>query len=324
VVYQSPYNTLYLHFAKLKANHIKEAGIRPVYISYGIEYDRPKKRPESPEAHLNMLHYRQYVQLFAWKIFVMHPDIRTGFYTHCLAGGSHVIAQGHPRFDAYAAGRLPRLPESLLRKAAGRPILVWQAHHFVNDESCEPSRTYSPSFAETEKMFSLLCGQSRVFIAATLHPLFVVDALNSGQATQADVDRLKSLIRESPNMALYDGDYQSLLAGADAFVTEKSSLMLEMAFLDKPTLFLQDIEVAFKPFAQDIASSYYRGKGLDDVQRFLRVVTGEAPDTAAEDRKRVKAAYFAECDGHIGERIKEHLIQSLRAEQEEQREGCRA
>ncbi|MDR3175141.1 MAG: hypothetical protein LBU06_01205 [Desulfovibrio sp.] len=317
LVYQIPYNDRYLHFAKLKANYIKEAGIRPVYISYGIEYDMPRTCPDLPESRLNMLHYRQYVQLFAWKVIVMHEDIRDGFYRHCLAGGSHIAVWGNPKFDAYAGGISLPAPEELRRKAAGRPMLAWQVHHFWNDFASDPARTHSLPVTRMREIFLWLREQRRVFTAVTFHPQFAEDGVQSGQATLEEIENLKILIDESPNTALYEGPYQSLLAGAEAFVTEKSSLMLEMAFLGKPTLLLQDLKVAFKPFAGAIAASFYHGEGLDDVKTFFRIVEGAAPDTLAEERKRVRAEYFSRCDGRIGERIKTYLVESLLAEQAE-------
>jgi hypothetical protein len=314
LIYQSPYNNVYLHFSKLKANFIKEVGIRPVYIPYGIEYDMPRTDPSSPQARLNVLHYRQYVQLFAWKIIAMHEDICVGFFRHCLAGGAHVAILGHPKFDGYFTAGAPGLPQDLLRKAAGRPLLVWQLHHFVNDLASDPARTHSLPFAQTRKIFSWLHDQDRVCSVVTLHPCFAADAVQNGQAGPADVENLREFIRRSPNMALYEGDYQTLLAGADAFVTEKSSLMLEMAFLGKPVLLLLDLQVCFKPFAADIAAAFYHGSGLEDVQNFFRILEGSAPDTLAESRKRVRETCFAGCDGQVGEKIKEYLIAELRQE----------
>ncbi|MCL1925505.1 MAG: CDP-glycerol glycerophosphotransferase family protein [Syntrophorhabdaceae bacterium] len=314
LIYQFPYNGVYLHFAKVKTNFIRQHGIRPVYISYGIEYDKPRTNPDLPDAHLNMMHYRQYVQLFAWKIFVMHPDIREGFFTHCLAGGAHVSALGSPKFDAYAAKEALRLPKTLLHKAAGRPILAWQVHHFWTDGISDPGRTHSPPFAELERMFAWLQEQNHIFTVVTLHPLFVRDALRLRLATHGDIDRVKNFIQQSPNMTLYDGPYQPLLAMANAFVTEKSSLMFEMAFLNKPVLLLQDLEVALKPFAADIASAFYHGRGLDDVKKFFRILENPEPDMMADTRKRVWARYFSGYDGHIGERIKNSLVENLLTE----------
>jgi hypothetical protein len=326
LIYQSPYNTVYLHFAKLKPNYVKQAGIRPVYISYGIEYDKPAREPHLAQAMLNMMHYRQYVQLFAWKIFVMHEDIREGFFRHCLAGGAHVTATGHPKFDGYAAGGDAPLPGHLRHKAAGRPILVWNVHHFWSDKHTSvaaPRRTHSLPFAKTHEIVDWLHNYSGLFTIVTFHPLFDCNAVKYGHAAPEEVENLKNSIRQSPNAALYEGEYQPLLESADAFITEKSSLMLEMAFLSKPVLLLQDLQVAFKPFATDIASSFYQGKDIEDVQRFVRIVEGSSPDTLAGERLRVRKTYFAGCDGHVGERIKEHMADFLLAELEDNKRKFR-
>jgi len=87
-----------------------------------------------------------------------------------------------------------------------------------------------------------------------------------------------------------------------------------MAFMNKPVLLLQDLEVAFKPFAADIASAFYRGRGLDDVKDFFRLLENPELDVMADTRKRVWARHFAGYDGRIGERIKNNLLESLLAE----------
>jgi hypothetical protein len=318
LVYQYPYNAAYLNFPRLKPNYIKQAGIRPVYIPYGLEYDAPEADADTPDALLNIMHYRKYVQLFAWKIIALHEDCRDGFFRHCLAGGAHVAVLGSPKFDAYADGTRAIMPEYLMKKAAGRSVLLWQVHHFWRDPGdavSAPDRTHSLLFAETRRIAAWLHTQPGLFSIVTLHPLFSVNAVQKGCATPEEVEEFKDFIRQSPNMALHTGEYQPLIAGADAFITEKSSLMLEMAFMGKPTLFLQDLRVSLKPFARDIVSSFYQGGDLEAVKEFIRVIKGEAPDTLAGERKRIWETYYAGCDGRIGERIKEYLIQCLLAEQ---------
>lgn len=312
LVYQSPYNDVYLHFPKLKANFIKQAGIRPVYISYGIEYDQAPEGGDVPAASLNVLHYRQYVQLFAWKQFVMHEDIREGFFRHCLAGGAQVVAMGHPKFDGYMRPRQKAFPGDFTAKAGSRPILVWQVHHHVRrDDRSGSDRSHSLPFSETRAIAEWLHLQSGIFTILTLHPSFATDVVRNGRTGAEDIATFKKLVTNSPNMTLYEGPYQPLLAQADAFITEPSSLMLEMAFLGKPVLFLHDLDVNFKPFAGDIVDSFYHGRGLADLKNFLHILSGTVPDTLAATRKRVHGKHFSNCDGEVGGRIKTYLLESL-------------
>ena len=83
LMYQTPLDEAYLHFATCKANFIKKRGIRPVFLC-GPGYDAPE-----PEAH-NAL-YQQYTQMFAWRIIAPCREIREEFYRHCLPGGDAVL-----------------------------------------------------------------------------------------------------------------------------------------------------------------------------------------------------------------------------------------
>ena len=83
LVYQSPLDEVYLHFAKCKANFIKKYGIRPVCFC-GPEYD-------APEPQDRKLLYQQYAQMFAWQIIAPRREIKEEFYRHCLPGGDAVL-----------------------------------------------------------------------------------------------------------------------------------------------------------------------------------------------------------------------------------------
>jgi hypothetical protein len=83
LVYQSPLDEVYLHFARCKANFIKKYGIRPVCLC-GPEYDEPE-----PEARKIL--YQQYAQMFAWRIVAPYREIKEEFYRHCLPGGDAVL-----------------------------------------------------------------------------------------------------------------------------------------------------------------------------------------------------------------------------------------
>jgi hypothetical protein len=83
LVYQTPLDGVYLHFAKCKANFIKKHGIRPVCIC-GSEYDASE-----PKAHKTL--YQQYAQMFAWRIVAPSREIKENFYRHCLPGGDAML-----------------------------------------------------------------------------------------------------------------------------------------------------------------------------------------------------------------------------------------
>ncbi len=83
LVYQSHLDSLYLHFAKLKANFIKKHGTRPVCLC-GPEYDI-----REPDA--SKILYQQYAHMFSWRIVAASQEIKEDFYRSCLPGGDSVL-----------------------------------------------------------------------------------------------------------------------------------------------------------------------------------------------------------------------------------------
>lgn len=305
IVYQSPYNYVYDFFPELKIDIIKMKGVRPIYISYGIEYDKSVNREV-----LDGMHYHNYVQTLSWMVFVMHSDIRDGFFSTCRTGGAHVKALGHPRFDGYFSG-IKKWEVQPGKDIKNKIVLVYQIHHPNNHESKDPGRTHSLPVKETVAILQYLSQREDTHTLVTFHPLFETWSIQRGYITTEELQNLKEAIRNSPNMSLFEEEnYQPLLLVADAFLSEQSSLLFEMAFLKKPILYLYDAPLAMKPFAEVIARSFYHGNSLAHVEQFLdRLHAGDDPKQ--EDRERVHQEYFNRYDGRIGERIKQDILRQL-------------
>jgi hypothetical protein len=311
VLYQFPYNWFYEGFRKVSPDLVKLRGTRPVYLSYGIEYDEARNINATAG-----LHYHNYAQSLAWQAFVMHEDIRAGYFRHCRTGGEHVHALGHPRFDTYAR-EAPPLPEHIEALRRGRPLLLYNIHH-PSDHDCRAGRSHSLPVAESVAILRWLAEQADICTVVSLHPLFEAWALEKGRATAKILERMKETIRRSPNAVLSENaEYRTILPHMDACISEQSSLLLEIAFQKKHVLYLYDEHLALKPFAEEIFASFYHGRGqgygLADVRTFTRRLRC-AEDPLAGERQRVWSKYFAACDGRIGQRIVERMLTALRAE----------
>ena len=308
MMYQFPYNSVYEQFRKVSPDLVKLRGTRPVYISYGIEYDEAHHKEET-----TALHYHNYAQSLAWQAFVMHEDIRDGYFKNCRTGGAHVHALGHPRFDVYAHKALP-LPEQIEVKRQGRPIVLYNIHHPSDHDCAHTGRTHSPPVAETIAFLSWLAEQAEVCAVITLHPFFEAWAINMRRTTRQALEHMKEIVRQSPNTVLLTDDYRPLMPHMDAFISDQSSLLLEMAMQNKPVLYLYDEPLALKPFAGEIFGSFYHGRGLADSQAFLGRLRHEA-DPLAGERQRAWNKYFSVYDGRIGQRITDYMITALQAEE---------
>ena len=303
-----PYNAYYKYFRKVRPDLLKAMGIRLLYCTYGIEYDAAKNKEK-----LNAVHYHNDTQVLAWRSFVIHEDVRQGYFRFCRTGGEHVLALGHPKFDVYVR-KTPPLLGHIEEVRRGRTVVFYQVHH-PNDHDCRYAyRSHSLPVEETISIIRWLAEQTDVCAVITLHPLFEIRVIQQHRLTTEAVEGIKEAIRQSPNTVLYAGEYQPLLPHMDAFISDQSSLLLEMAFQNKPVLYLYDEPLHLKPFAGEIFASFYHGRGyghgLADVREFLsRLKSGDDP--LAGKRQQVWEKFFSSCNGRIGLHMKKRILNDL-------------
>lgn len=311
VMYQFPHNPVYEGFRKVSPDLVKLRGSRPVYIPYCIEYDEAYRKDVT-----DGLHYHNYAQSLAWRAYVMHEDIREGYFRACRTGGAHVHALGHPRFDIYAR-KTPPLPEHIAAIGRGRTMLLYNVHFPCDHDYRRAGRRHSLPVEESIAILLWLAEQDDICTVIPLRALIESGEVKKHRATAQSLERMERTVRQNPNIALHPGEYQTLLPHMDALISDPSSLLLEMACRNKPTLYLFDEPLARKPFAEEIFASFYHGggsgQGLADVQAFVaRLRNGEDP--LAEERQHVWDKYFSTCDGRIGQRITDHMLTALHAE----------
>ncbi|MDR1520436.1 MAG: hypothetical protein LBU23_09890, partial [Planctomycetota bacterium] len=272
MVYQVPY--AYPQIARyLDVRRVKTLGVRPVYVSYGIEFDKSIHNDRLQNAH-----YKRPLHSLSWRLYVMHDDIRENFARHCPVNAYHVRALGHPKFDQYAANRLPPpLPPDILEKAAGRSILLYQVHYPSGADNLRGKfHTLPPR--RTREIVKYLQSLAGIFTVVTLHPRFFEYAKKAKLLDEREFLAFKELISGHANSCLYVGDHQVLVANADAFITEYSSLMLEMGYFQKPVLFLAnpDYPPPLEDFAEKLAGTFHRGSTVREVGEFIaRVRDGD-------------------------------------------------
>lgn len=309
MIYQTPYNANYKIFKKVSPELITALGIRIVYLSYGIEHDVSVNNN-----HIQNLHYGHKVHELAWRIFVMHADIKEGFYHHCLTGGFHVRVFGHPKFDCYFNSKLS-LPKELIAKANGRKIIAFQLHCY-NDSDCPGAKhIHSVSFAQHRKILKLFSKYPQYLFVYTIHPAFRTRNIEKGFCTLTEYNDFITEIIKTKNTFLYTGNHQSLLNCADAFITEGSSLMIEMGFFKKSVLYVYDVPITHKPFAAKLITTYHHGHSHKDVANFLDNIVFKN-DPLLNIRERYKSSVFPPniYNGGIGQRIITDIFQAIRDE----------
>ncbi len=309
IFYHVPHEVYYRYFRKVAPDLTKASGIRALYCTYGIEYDAARNKEQ-----VNIQHYHNNAHSLAWRSFVMHEDIREGYFRFCPTGGEHVVAAGHPKFDNYAVHSQKDLPREMAEKQRGRRLIVFQVHHPGNNDCRYKYRDHHLPVREIIEILRWLVEQEKIFCVITLHPIFEFLPIQMGIVSAEELEQLFENIRKSPSTFLFEGDYQALLQMADAFISGPSSLLLEMAFLNKPVLYLSDEIHALKPFVEEIFTSFYHGRGyghgLADVKTFCARMEND-DDPLSNKRQQIWEKYFSSYEGQIGQRMKENIITTL-------------
>jgi hypothetical protein len=306
-----PYQSQWFPSWMKMPNFFKERGVRCVYISYGIEYDT-----STESGHLRKTHFKMAIHQHAWRIYTCSPLVLRDYGRYCPAGKEHVRFLGHPKIDRiYNKDDYP-LSKQLQNKIGERKIITWQIHHYdcTRFEGVKKPRPgfHNIPFKETCRILRYLQKEQDTFFAlVTIHPYFHHRAVSEGVASRAEVDRFLKQLNDSDNSAWCEHlDYRYALAAADAFISEHSSLLVEMTLMNKPVLYLEDIPVTHNDFGSGIVSSHYKGKGVEDVATFVDMLNRNCDDNALHRRKALEK-YLPLRDGKSGERILNDIVESI-------------
>ena len=269
IVYSTPYDFYYNNlFPKCAPYTLQRLHIRTVYIPYGIEYDSDADVDDyggmiKNQNFLAGIQTGQNVHFYAWRLYVMHEDIKRYYKDKSLVNLDHIKVLGAPKFDIYCDKNNECLVDNNLKMLAkGRKIVAYQIHIPNNNNVREidklKGRYHTLNFDIHRKILSLIKKREEYFFVITIHPLFETTAINRFKlVSNAVFNSFLQEIYESENCFLFrSGNYQTLLLTADAFITENSSLMIEMSYWDKPVLYLYDVPVKMKPFAEKIISTF--------------------------------------------------------------------
>lgn len=303
VIFQCPYNWYYdTVYGQLRVELLKGLGIRTCYIPYGIEFDDSHNSNK-----IQNLHCSHPLQKYAWRVFATHTDVKLYFAKYCITGSAHVKSFGHPKFDTYAYPANVVFENSIKAKASGRKIVLFQIHSPNNSDCKDPKKYHTLQFQEISKICKYLSSCKDVYSLITFHPAFESRVIELKKATAKDFAALKDYINQSNNAEVFVGNYQDAIKIADAYISEISSLLVEMAYMEKPTMFLYDQKVTLKRFTETLSSGFFNGNKLEHVQNFIKMIVNGS-DNKRERRREVKKQIFTITVGEIGKRIVDDII----------------
>lgn len=256
----------------LHAKNLALCGYRLIYIPYGIEIsDIPKARSD---------HFHLSVTNLAWRVYTFSQQIIPYYKMFSRTTGENVRAFGHPRFDVYNQDNKPSMPPEIEQRAKGRPVLILKVH-FPKKVG---GKFITPDVGIYKHFLKKMAEYRGVFVVFMPHPKFYEQL-----AKYENINTFKNTFKDLENVLEYtDDDYRPVFINADYHIVDRSALMVEAGYTEKPILYVKSSpeEKMTKP-VERIVSSYYQADRVAELFDFVETIVMQNADPLRDDRLQV-------------------------------------
>ena len=296
-LYQPPYDVSYRNPSALSL-HLKNMGIRIIYIPYGIEI------ADTEDARYN--HFFTYVIRNCWRLYTFSEAMREDYFRYCP--NRHAVrALGVPKFDAVFNYTIPA-DKNILAQADGRKMILWKMHFpKIIYEGIE-RRQVTPYLSEYWKFAEALERYTDLFFIVMPHPMFFSQTIHSNLAD--DAKRLFQILELKENVWIdRSADYRKVLYHSDAIIVDRSALMVEAGLCGVPVLYMKnkDYEEPLTKAVKSLVDSYEQGTTAEDIKKFVEDFKGNKLQIVTDRITDARKKTIPFMDGKCGERILEDI-----------------
>ncbi len=299
-LYQPPYDTAYRNPNALSL-HLKNKGIRIIYIPYGIEIS------DTEDAHYN--HFHTYVVKNAWRIYTFSEIMKTDYYKYC-PNRNAVRALGLPKFDSL----IKNLSKYKYSKCTDcKKKILWKLHFPKLIYDGMTRKQVTPYISEYIKFAQEIDSYKDVHFVVMPHPMFFSQTIDCELAKQAH--DLFQILQNKANVIIdRDDDYRPSLYSADAIIIDRSALMVEAGLCNVPVLLMKNDDYDEPPTdgIKQLVDSYEQGTYASDMDRFVREVCNNNCHLLIKKINDCKDASIPFLDGKSGIRIADDIVEGIK------------
>ena len=233
--------------------------------------------------------FNQPLQNLAWAVFARSTEHRALFAKHGVAGNSHVVATGHPKFDMLCS--LPSNPpdSELAVFAKGRPVVLWNPQFDIRADGSG----YSTFLTWWKFLPQEFARRPEIAFVIRPHPLFFSALEARHLLTRAQIDEFLKRCQDAGNIYIdRSPTYTAVFAAADAMISDGSSFLIEFGATGKPICYLHNARGPLAHLAYEVDLDFVRNECVwaqseEEIRHFLDQVK---PADTAELAGRAAAA----------------------------------
>lgn len=247
------------------------------------------------------MQFAQPTQRGATAVIARSPAERAAYARHCPTGDSHVHVLGHPRFDHLLQSLGHADVAGLARWAAGRIVVLWNAHFSFGPEHSQGSNFSTFDLLGPELLEAIRRRRDRMCLLWRPHPGLMPALARLGLLDEAERPALRAELLSIGVMLDEDADHAPAFQASDALLTDAGSFLVEYLAMRRPMLALVNPE-GEPPNEEAAALRREIGAACTptEVEAFLDALLD---GRAAAPAQAVLARHLPALDGRAGARV---------------------
>lgn len=247
-----------------------------------------------------------------WRIIGYSRYYRDKMIERGYCNAENVVLIGHPKFDvSFTLGNQKNyVHKSWQKKIDHRKVVLWNSHFTI-----EPGLGVGTFLRWYKTIFGYFSNHDDIVLLWRPHPTFWQ---RIEELPDLEKNSIKSLIdqeRNQPNVIVDDsGDYRYAFCMSDALISDAATFLVEYAALARPILY------TVKPDGERVCNDDYLlgvciAEREEDIVSFLNNFrSGNISSSEIQKNKQMFEKIFGECDGNVGIRIINYVLEEMENE----------